>query len=282
MCGNCVACNAAIARAQYRTDDIRFEMSNQAETDANFISLYFLFSTSIQCKFCIIRMRSISSTIWYNYVIIICWDARVATTARSHYIKNIVLMFVKVRFKNLVTFLFENWIFQLIRTNSNRLSLFIQRSRILSISRSIIRKIRICFYREFLSTENDAYLLLNAFIINITTMNVQNHEIFSTKLKKLVTMKKLKKKFSKKFHKNLNNWNFRKINKISFYKKWNQRINLKFEFTSSIKKTYEFSRNQITVVKHYINDMLNKNFIRFNYFDYFFSILIVKKSKKWI
>ena len=54
---------------------------------------------------------------------------------------------------------------------------------------------------------------------------------------------------------------------------------MKFEFTSSIKKAYEFSRNQVIVVKHYINNMLNKIFIRFNYFDYFFSILIVKKSE---
>ena len=54
---------------------------------------------------------------------------------------------------------------------------------------------------------------------------------------------------------------------------------MKFEFSISIKKAYEFSRDQVIVVKHYINDMLNKNFIRFNYFDYFFSILIVKKSE---
>ena len=130
------------------------------------------------------------------------------------------------------------------------------------------------------STENDAYLLLNAFIINITAMNAQNYEKFFNKTKrKFVTMKKLKKRISEKFHKYLNNWNLKKVNKISFHKKWNHRINLKSEFTSSVKKVYELSRNQITVVKHYINDMLNKNFIRFSYFDYFFSILIVKKSK---
>ena len=118
------------------------------------------------------------------------------------------------------------------------------------------------------STENDAYLLLNAFTINITTINAQNYEKFFNKIKrKLVTIKKLKKRISKKFHKYLNNWNFKKI---SFHRKWNHRINLKFEFTSSIKKTYEFSRNQIIVVKHYINDMLSKHFIRFNYFDYIF------------
>ena len=28
MCDNCVACNAIIARAQYKASDIRFEMSS--------------------------------------------------------------------------------------------------------------------------------------------------------------------------------------------------------------------------------------------------------------
>ena len=76
------------------------------------------------------------------------WCATIATIARSHYIKEIVLKFLKRRFDDLATFLFEISIFQLIRTNSNRLSLLIHRSRVLSIFRSIIRKIRTFFYRE--------------------------------------------------------------------------------------------------------------------------------------
>ena len=34
------------------------------------------------------------------------------------------------------------------------------------------------------------------------------------------------------------------------------------------------------MIKKYIDDMMNKNFIRYNYFDYAFSILIVKKSNE--
>ena len=69
------------------------------------------------------------------------------------------------------------------------------------------------------STENDAYLLLNAFIINITAVNAQNYEKFFNKTKKkLVTIKKLKKRISEKFYKYLNNWNFKKINKFFFIK----------------------------------------------------------------
>ena len=130
------------------------------------------------------------------------------------------------------------------------------------------------------STENDAYLLLSAFTINIAAVSVQNYEKFFNKTKrKFVTMKKLKKRISENFHKYLNNWNLKKVNKISSHRKWNHRINLKSESTSSVKKAYELSRDQVTVVKHYINDMLSKNFIRFSYFDYFSSVLIVKKSE---
>ena len=49
------------------------------------------------------------------------------------------LKILKMRFENLLIFFFENWNFQLIRTNSNRLSSFIHWSRILLIARSIIR-----------------------------------------------------------------------------------------------------------------------------------------------
>ena len=149
-CKQCSYCTSAIHCEWHSLRNVEHSILRAAETDANFISLYILFQTSIQCKFCIIRMRLINFTIWYNYVIIICWNARVATTARSHYIKKKVLKFVKRRFDDLTTFLIENSNSQLIRTNSICLSLFIQRSRILSIFRSITRKIRICFYKEFL------------------------------------------------------------------------------------------------------------------------------------
>ena len=46
---------------------------------------------------------------------------------------------------------------------------------------------------------------------------------------------------------------------------------------SSIKKTYEMSREQIIVIKKYIDDMMSKDFIRRNHAHYVASILIVKK-----
>ena len=115
------------------------------ETNANFISQYFLHLTSIQRKFRIVEMRQVNFTIWCNYIIIICWNTWCAAIARSHYIKNIVLKFLKMRFESLATFLFENSNLSLIRTNSNRLSSFFHWSRVLSVFRSIFRKKQILY-----------------------------------------------------------------------------------------------------------------------------------------
>ena len=77
----------------------------------NFISRYLLHLTSIKRNFCIFEMRQINFIIWCNYIIIICWNAWCATIASSHYIKKIVLKFLKRRIECLKIFFFENWIF---------------------------------------------------------------------------------------------------------------------------------------------------------------------------
>ena len=40
------------------------------------------------------------------------------------------------------------------------------------------------------------------------------------------------------------------------------------------------SREQVTMIKKYIDNMMSKNFIRRNHFDYAFSMLIIKKSNE--
>ena len=149
----CSYCTNAIHCERHSLRNVELSSSKAvetAETNANFISQYHLHLTSIQRNFCIAEMRQVNSTIWCNYIIIICWNVWCAAIARSHYIKEIVLKFVKTRFESLNTCFFENSNFQLIRTNSNRLSSFIHWSRILSIFRSIIRSIRIFFYKKLL------------------------------------------------------------------------------------------------------------------------------------
>ena len=134
ICWNALLQLRCIARTQYNTSDTRFRYSfrdvehsslKTIETDVNFISQYLLHLTSIQRNFCIVEMRQANFTIWCNYIIILCWDAWCAAIAQSHYIIDIVLKFLKMRFESLATSFFENWVFQLIRTNSNRLSLVI-------------------------------------------------------------------------------------------------------------------------------------------------------------
>ena len=146
----CSYCTSAIMNERHSLRDVEHFNLRTIETNVNFISQYFLHLKLIRRNFFIVEMRQVNSTIWCNYIIIICWNAWCAAIARSHYIKKIVLKFVKMRFDDLNTCFFENSNSQLIRTNSNRLSQFIQRSRILSISRSITRSIRIYFYKEFL------------------------------------------------------------------------------------------------------------------------------------
>ena len=64
------------------------------------------------------------------------------------------------------------------------------------------------------------------------------------------------------------------------HKNSNHRINFLFEAKISIKKTYKLFKNQISIIKKYVDDMLKKNFIRLNISNYAFFVLIVKKFKE--
>ena len=126
--------------------------------------------------------------------------------------------------------------------------------------------------------KQNKYMLTSFFAINITTIFIENFEKFFNKIDKVSLIEKqLKKKISTKFHKYVKIFNFVETNKFSFKKKWNHNIDLKFETTSSTKKTYDLSRDQIKIIKKYIDDMLSKNFIKFSFFEYATSILMMKK-----
>ena len=126
--------------------------------------------------------------------------------------------------------------------------------------------------------KQNKYTLTNFFAINITTIFVEKFKKFFNKIDKIsFTKKQLKKKIFVEFHKYVKIFNFVETNKFFFKKNWNYRIDLKFETTFSTKKTYELFRNQIKIIKKYIDDMLNKNFIKSNFFEYATSILIIKK-----
>ena len=52
---------------------------------------------------------------------------------------------------------------------------------------------------------------------------------------------------------------------------------MKFETTLFAKKTYDLSRDQIKIIKKYVDDIFDKNFIKLRFFEYATLILIIKK-----
>ena len=126
--------------------------------------------------------------------------------------------------------------------------------------------------------KKNKYILINFFAINITIIFVENFEKFFIKVDKISLIEKqLKNKFFSKFHKYVKTWNLVETNKFFSRKKWSYLIDFKSKSTFSIKKIYDLSRDQVLVIKKYVNNMLNKNFIKFNSFEYATFVLIIKK-----
>ena len=129
------------------------------------------------------------------------------------------------------------------------------------------------------SKTNDRYLIKNSFFINIAAISFTNYEKFHDKMKKSLLIRvELKKQISINYHSWIECWNSREINKLSSHRESDHRIDLQLNAISSIKKIYEISREQIIVIKKYINNMINKSFIRRSHARYVALIFIVKKS----
>ena len=128
------------------------------------------------------------------------------------------------------------------------------------------------------SKETNRYLIYNNMTTNFFVISANDYEKFFVKHNKTFSIvEDLKRKMSKKFHKYIDVWNSKLINELSSHRNWNHVINLIFEIKSSIKKTYDLSRDQTTMIKKYIDEMLNKNYIRSSTFEYAVSMLIIKK-----
>ena len=134
------------------------------------------------------------------------------------------------------------------------------------------------------SKSNDWYLYIIA-INNVTTIIVENYEKFFVKNKKVFwTIDELKKRLSEHYHDWIKIFNLKAVNELSSHKEIDHNIDLQSKFIFSIKKTYELSREQTLIIKIYIDDMRQKNFIKYNFSSYAASVLIVKKSNEdlWI
>ena len=79
------------------------------------------------------------------------------------------------------------------------------------------------------------------------------------------------------YHDRMKIFNLKAVNELLSHRKIDHNINLQFEIIFLTKKTYELSREQVLIIKTYIDDMRQKEFIRHNFSFYVASILIVKK-----
>ena len=122
------------------------------------------------------------------------------------------------------------------------------------------------------------YFLTNIFIIKIVTIIVDDYEKFFNKLnKKFFSLKNFRKRFSNELKNKIICFDAKKANKLFCYYNANHKINLILKVKSSAKKVYNLTKNQIFVVKAYVNEMLKKKFIRRNSSNYAAFVLIIKK-----
>ena len=122
------------------------------------------------------------------------------------------------------------------------------------------------------------YFLTSTFIIKIVAIIVDNYEKFFNKFsKKFFSLKNFRKRFSNKLKNKIICFDVKKTNKLFRYYNANHKINLISKIKSSTKKVYDLIKNQIFVIKAYVNEMLKKNFIRRNSLNYATFVLIIKK-----
>ena len=104
-------------------------------------------------------------------------------------------------------------------------------------------------------------MLNNNFIIKIIVINVFDYDKFFNKLnKKFIIRKEFINYFSKFFKNKIDCFDYKKTNKFLLHQKNDHKIKLIFEATFSIKKIYEMFKNQIVIIKTYVNKMLKKKY----------------------
>ena len=119
------------------------------------------------------------------------------------------------------------------------------------------------------------------FINKISIIIVENYEKFFNKFrKKFMSRKKLRIYFFEKFKNKTKCFDVKKTNKLLFRRDHNYKINLIFEIKFRTQKIYELIKNQILIIKTYVNEILKKKFIRSNSFRFATFVLIIKKFEK--
>ena len=92
--------------------------------------------------------------------------------------------------------------------------------------------------------------------------------------------KKLRVRFFEKFKNKIKCFDVKKTNKLFRRRNQNYKINLILETKFLFQKVYNLIKNQVIIIKIYVNKMLTKNFIRLSLSHYAIFVLIIKKLKK--
>ena len=96
-----------------------------------------------------------------------------------------------------------------------------------------------------------------------------------------MSRKKLRIHFFEKFKNKIECFDVKKTNKLLFRCDHDYKINFISKIKFRTQKIYELIKNQILIIKTYVNEMLKKNFIPFNFFRYAIFVLIMKKFEKF-
>ena len=108
--------------------------------------------------------------------------------------------------------------------------------------------------------EQNKYFLINIFINKIAIIIVENYKkCFNKFRKKFMSRKKFRIHFFKKFKNKTKCFNIKKTNKLSFRRNYDHKINLIFEIKFRTEKIYELIKNQVLIIKTYVNEILKKN-----------------------
>ena len=122
---------------------------------------------------------------------------------------------------------------------------------------------------------NEACASLTA---DVSAITAEDYEKFFDKIEKTpLTKKALKTMVPSEYHEWLDVWNPVQANKLPPRRSVDHRIDLKEGALPPAKKAYGMSREQASVVKKYIDDMLGKGYIRPSTSPYAAPVLIVKK-----
>lgn len=116
------------------------------------------------------------------------------------------------------------------------------------------------------------------FTTDLAAITAEDYEKFFRKLRKSpLTTEQLRGRVPRAYHEWLGVWNPVEANKLPPHRQIDHSIELKDGATPPAKRAYGLSRDQASVVKEYIEEMLGKGYIRPSTSPYAAPVLIVKK-----